>query len=116
MHIIDDDEPVRESLEALLMVSGFEVETYSSAEDYVGRADIGEGCIVLDINMPGMGGLALLRMLRGREPPLAVVVLTASQTPRLEEQVLELGANAFLAKPVRERALVDALRAALARR
>ena len=98
------------------MVSGFEVETYSSAEDYVARAEDSDGCIVLDINMPGMGGLDFLRMLGRRESPLCVVVLTASQTPRLEELVLELGASAFLAKPVREAALVEALRAALARR
>jgi two-component system response regulator FixJ len=112
VHIIDDDEAVRESLEALLMVSGFEVETYSSAEEYIARADDGDGCIVLDINMPGVGGLDLLRVLRSRKPALAVVVLTASQTPRLEEQVLELGASAFLTKPVREAALVESLRAA----
>ncbi|MFO1144242.1 MAG: response regulator [Amaricoccus sp.] len=116
VHIIDDDDAVRESLEALLMVSGFDVETYRSAEDFVARGDYGDGCIVLDINMPGMGGLDLLRMLRGRERQLAVVVLTASQTPRIEELVLELGASAFLAKPVREAALFEALRTALAGR
>jgi two-component system response regulator FixJ len=116
VHIIDDDEAVRESLEALLMVAGFEVETYSSAEDYMARAGGAHGCIVLDINMPGMGGFDLLRALRGRGAALAVVVLTASETPRLEEQVLELGAIAFLTKPVREAALVGALRAALASR
>ena len=87
-----------------------------SYEAYVYEAEDSDGCIVLDINMPGMGGLDFLRMLRRRESPLCVVVLTATQTPRLEELVLEFGASAFLAKPVREAALVEALRAALARR
>ena len=52
VHIIDDDGPVRESLEALLCVSGFEVETYGSAEDYLAHGGDVEGCIVLDIPPP----------------------------------------------------------------
>jgi two-component system response regulator FixJ len=112
VHIIDDDEAVRESLEAVLVVSGFDVETYGSAEDYLARGDGVDGCIVLDINMPGMGGLDLLRILAGRQRRIPVLVLTASREPRLEERAIELGASAFLIKPVREAALVAALRTA----
>ena len=115
VHIIDDDSAVRESLEALLVVSGFEVETYRSAEDYLARGDGMDGCIVLDINMPGMGGLDLLKLLAGREQRIPVLVLTASREPRLEERALELGASAFLTKPVREATLVAALRTAQVR-
>jgi FixJ family two-component response regulator len=115
VHIIDDDSAVRESLEALLVVSGFEVETYGSAEDYLARGDGADGCIVLDIHMPGMGGLDLLQILAGRERRVPVLVLTASREPRLEERALELGASAFLTKPVREATLVAALRTAQVR-
>ena len=115
MHIIDDDAAVRESLEALLVVSGFDVETYRSAEDYLARGDGMDGCIVLDINMPGMGGLDLLQLLAGREQRIPVLVLTASREPRLEERALEHGASAFLTKPVREATLVAALRTAQVR-
>ena len=69
VHIIDDDSAVRESLEALLVVSGFEVETYGSAEDYLARGDGMDGCIVLDIHMPGMGGLDLLQTPRRPRTP-----------------------------------------------
>ena len=112
VHVIDDDAAVRELLEALLVVSGFEVETYGSAEDYLARGDGMDGCIVLDIHMPGMGGLDLLQILAGRERRVPVLVLTASREPRLEERALELGASAFLTKPVREATLVEALRTA----
>jgi two-component system response regulator FixJ len=112
VHIIDDDAAVRESLEALLMVSGFEVAAYDSAEDYLARGDAVGGCIVLDLNMPGMGGLDLLAVFARREPLIPVVVLTASREARDAERAIELGARAFLNKPVREAALIDAILAA----
>lgn len=112
VHVIDDDTAVRESLEALLVVSGFEVETYGSAEDFLARSDGVDGCVVLDINMPGMGGLDLLRILHRRERRMPVLVLTASREPRLEERAREFGASAFLSKPVLEATLIAALRSA----
>jgi two-component system, LuxR family, response regulator FixJ len=112
VHIIDDDGAVRESLEALLVVSGFEVETYDSAEDYLARAHDGEGCIVLDVNMPGIGGLELLQILARRHRQVPVVVLTAIREPNLEERALQLGASEVLTKPVRRATLIEALHAA----
>lgn len=109
VHIIDDDAAVRESLEALLAVSGFEVETYASAEDYFARGGGAEGCILLDLNMPGMGGLDFLAVFAHRERRLPVVVLTASRESRDAERAIELGASAFLTKPVREAALIEAI-------
>jgi two-component system response regulator FixJ len=114
VHVIDDDEAVRESLEALLVVSGFEVATYSSAEEYLGRAEEPAGCLLLDVNMPGMSGLDLMQDLARRGRRLPVLVLTASREPRLRSRAFELGALAFLTKPVLEATLVEALRAAQA--
>jgi two-component system response regulator FixJ len=114
VHVIDDDEAVRESLEALLLVSGFEVATYRSAEEYLGRAEEPEGCILLDVNMPGMSGLDLMRDLARRGRRVPVLVLSASHEPRLRSRAFELGARAFLTKPVPEAALVSALHAAQA--
>lgn len=112
VHVIDDDEAVRESLEALLLVSGFEVATYRSAEDYLGRAEDGAGCLLLDVSMPGMSGLDLMRHLARRGRRVPVLVLTASREPRVRSRALALGARAFLTKPVPEAALVAALHAA----
>jgi two-component system response regulator FixJ len=110
VHVIDDDEAVRESLEALLVVSGFDVSIHASAEAYLDGDRAGE-CVLVDVHMPGMNGLELLQVLARREPPVPVLVLTASREPRLRERALELGARAFLTKPVPEATLLGALRA-----
>ena len=112
IHVIDDDEAVRESLEALLVVTGFDVKTYSCAEEYLAVSDPSDGCLLVDVHMPGMSGLDLLQYLSIREPGIPVLVLTASRETRLMEQALELGAAAFLTKPVPGATLVAALRAA----
>ena len=110
VHVIDDDAAVRESLEALLIVSGYAVETHGSAEDYLARSDVADGCVLLDIHMPGMNGLDLLRNLTRRGP---VLILTASWDERLRDRALELGAVAFLTKPVTQARLLAALREAM---
>jgi two-component system response regulator FixJ len=110
VHVIDDDEAVRESLEALLVVSGFDVTTHASAASYLDGEQAG-GCVLVDVHMPGMDGLELLRVLARDEPWTPVLLLTASHELRLREQALELGARAFLTKPVREVTLIGALRA-----
>ena len=113
MHVIDDDEAVRESLEALLVVSGFDVKTYGSRGRLSRAVRRFRRLHLLDIHMPGMGGLDLLQELVGsRTAGIPVLVLTASRETAPEERALELGASAFLTKPVREATLVEALRAA----
>jgi two-component system response regulator FixJ len=112
VHVIDDDEAVRESLEALLAVAGFDVVTHASAEAYLDGERPG-GCVLVDVHMPGMGGIALLQVLARREPRVPVLVLTASRETRVRERALELGARAFLTKPVPEATLLGALRAVL---
>jgi FixJ family two-component response regulator len=113
VHIIDDDAAVRESLEALLTVSGYSVETYGSAEAYLERSEVNDGCVLLDVHMPGMNGLDLLRELTRRRRRSPVLILTASRDERLRDHALELGAVAFLTKPVTQARLLAALREAI---
>jgi FixJ family two-component response regulator len=113
VHIIDDDAAVRESLEALLTVLGYSVETYGSAEDYLERSEVIDGCVLLDVHMPGMNGLDLLRELTRRRRRSPVLILTASRDERLRDHALELGAVAFLTKPVTQARLLAALREAI---
>ena len=115
VHVIDDDEPVRESLEALLLVAGHDVRTYASAEDFLARAPEDGGCLLVDVNMPGMSGLALLECLCRRERNAPVLVLTARRDEGLREQALGLGATGYLAKPVRGDELLRAIADATAR-
>jgi two-component system response regulator FixJ len=117
IHVVDDDEAVRESLEALLIVTGFDVRTYSSAEEYlaVSSAAVSNGCLLVDIHMPGMSGIELLQELASRNSQVPVLVLTASREDRVMEQALEFGAAAFLRKPISGGNLVEALLAARAK-
>jgi FixJ family two-component response regulator len=109
VHVIDDDEAVRESLEALLMASGFETETYRSAEDFLARAPSDRGCLLLDVNMPGMSGIDLLQHLADHGRPTPAVLLTANPDQRLRQRARQLGAAAFLSKPVTETDLLSAI-------
>jgi two-component system response regulator FixJ len=111
VHVIDDDEAVRDSLEALLGVAGFDVSVHGSAEGYL-DGDRARGCVLVDVHMPGMSGLDLLQEIAGHQRPVPVVVLTASRETRVRERALELGAIAVLTKPVPEATLLAALRAA----
>ncbi len=109
VHVIDDDEAVRESLEALLFAAGFEAETYDSAEDFLARAPGHHGCLLIDVNMPGMSGLDLLQHLADQGRRTAAVVLTASPDGRLRRRARQLGAAAFLTKPATEAELLNAI-------
>lgn len=112
IHVIDDDEAVRESLDALLSAFGFDAETYSSAEDFLSRASTNPGCLILDINMPGMNGLDLLEQLVDKGWQTPAIILTANPDERLRQRARELGAVAYLTKPVTEQDLLGAIEGA----
>ncbi len=109
VHVVDDDEAVRESLEALLFASGFGAETYSSAEDFLARASGQNGCLLIDVNLPGMSGLDLLQHLADQGRRTAAVVLTANPDGRLRQRARQLGAAAFLTKPATKTDLLHAI-------
>ena len=114
--IVDDDASLRRSLRNLLMSVGFPVETFESAEAFLeaaGRDSIGCGCVVLDVRMAGMSGLDLMRHLVAAGSRIPVVMLTAHADEETRRRSLEAGAVAFLEKPVRSAALLDAVRTAL---
>jgi two-component system response regulator FixJ len=112
--IVDDDESLRRSLRNLLGSVGLRVETFASAEDYL-QSHYREqtGCLVLDLRMPGMDGLELLRHLSGLGSRIPAVVLTAHGDDEARRRSLQAGAVAFLTKPFDGNALVDAVRTAL---
>jgi FixJ family two-component response regulator len=115
VYIVDDDASLRRSLSNLLASVGLRVETFESAEAFLQSADReAAGCLVLDVRMPGMSGLDLLRHLTATGSRVPVIMLTAHGDDETRRRSLEANASAFLEKPVRTAALLDAVRAALA--
>jgi two-component system, LuxR family, response regulator FixJ len=110
VHVIDDDEAVRDSMRALLESMGIEVSDYASARDFLVRLDDGPaGCVLLDLHMPGMTGLELLDLLRARGVRIPVVAISGRSDGALKERVLRAGARALLEKPVDEATLMHEL-------
>jgi FixJ family two-component response regulator len=108
--VVDDDASLRRSLRNLLSSVGFEVETFESAEAFL-ASDSREraACLVLDLRMPGMGGLDLLSHLAATGSRIPVIVLTAHGDDDARRRSLDAGAVAFLIKPFQSAALLDAI-------
>lgn len=115
--VVDDDDAVRDGLDALLAAHGFAVETFASAEQFLDRVPApATGCVVADVRMPGMSGLDLLRELGRRGAGMAVVIMTGHGDIPMAVAALKAGAVDFLEKPFDSDALVGAVREALKRR
>jgi two-component system, LuxR family, response regulator FixJ len=117
VHVIDDDEALRESLSFLLGTAHFEVRVYDSAVRFLeGLGQAEPGCIITDVRMPGMSGLDLLRQLAALGATFAVIVITGHGDVPLAVEAMKLGAIDFLEKPFDDNALIAAVRSALNRR
>lgn len=116
IHIVDDDPSIRSALARLLEAGGFAVQSYDSAERFVDAAPReARGCILLDLNMPGIDGLELQARLAHAGNLLPIVFLTGSGDFESSVRAIKAGAEDFLAKPVRGEALFDAIGRALQR-
>lgn len=111
--VVEDDESMRESLEALLDAAGMPAIGYESAEALLqGDATGFALCVISDVQLPAMSGLDLLTELRCRHADLPVIVITAHHGPGLQQDAMRRGASAYLAKPFEAQALLDAIRGA----
>jgi FixJ family two-component response regulator len=112
--VVDDDESVRESLPDLLQEFGFAVRAFSSAEEFLASDCVGQTrCLILDIAMPGMSGPDLQRELTRRRQEIPIVFITAHVDETVRPRVLALGVVECLFKPFTEKALREAVNAAL---
>lgn len=115
--VVDDDESVRESLPDLLKVSGFSVEAFSSAEEFLASDCLGKAkCLILDIAMPGMTGPDLQQELLHRGERIPIVFITGNGDKVICARLLKLGAVDCLFKPFSDMALLDAVNEALRRK
>ena len=112
--IVDDDASLRRSVRNLLRSVGFRVETFASAEEFLTSAQRETtGCLVLDLRMTGMSGLDLLWHLAAANVRVPAVILTAHGDEQIRQRCLGAGAVAFLDKPFRGDALLDAVQTVL---
>ena len=117
IHIVDDGASFQTSTGRLLRACGYAVETYASAEKLLKRLpDPGEpGCILLDINMPGVSGPGLQARLNGAALGLPIIFLTGHADIPTTVHVIKAGAEDLLTKPVAKEKLVQSIERALAR-
>jgi FixJ family two-component response regulator len=110
---VDDDEAIREALCDLLMVTGLECSTFDSAPAFLDNVQNHFDCLITDVRMPGMSGIDLLERMRAGGSDLPVIVLTSVIDSSARARALDLGAQAWLTKPVADDALLDQLKAAI---
>jgi two-component system, LuxR family, response regulator FixJ len=114
VHVIDDDPAVRQMLASALESASLASRLYASAEDFLDAFTPGRaGCIVLDLKMPGMGGLELLRRLHDMTIELPIVVISGHAEVPDAVQAMQLGAVDLLQKPFRIATLLELVRRAL---
>ncbi|HEY0112035.1 MAG TPA: response regulator FixJ [Allosphingosinicella sp.] len=116
VHVLDDDEAMRDSLAFLLDCAGLEARTYDSALAFLERINsLERGCIVTDIRMPRMSGLELVERLGALGITDPVIVITGHGDVPLAVQAMKAGVSDFIEKPFSDDQLLSAIRSALAR-
>ena len=114
--VVDDDPGIRDSLAMLLTSSGFKAKPYASAAAFLANETLdAAGCMVVDVQMPEMNGLALQQELAARRYRLPVIVMTGHGDIPIAVQAMKAGAVDFLEKPFDEAVLLDGVRRALER-
>jgi two-component system, LuxR family, response regulator FixJ len=114
VHIIDDDEGLRESLAFLLRSAALEVRSFDSAKAFLEvLPDAAPGCVITDVRMPDMSGIELLRRLKELKIGVPVIVITGHGDIALAVEAMKIGAADFFEKPFDDDLLVASVRAAL---
>ena len=100
VHIVDDDEAMRESLALLLETENLACRKYSSAEEFLhALGSASQGCLLLDLQMPGMTGLELFKILHTRKIPMPVIIMTGHGDIDMVAEAIKLGLYHFIEKP-----------------
>jgi two-component system, LuxR family, response regulator FixJ len=116
IHVIDDDEAMRQSLAFLLGTVGMEVQTYDSAVAFLEVAPtVKAGCVITDVRMPGLSGIELLRRLRELKLGIPVNFITGHGDVPLAVEAMKIGAVDFLEKPFDDEVLLASVRSAINR-
>jgi two-component system response regulator FixJ len=114
VHVIDDDEALRDSLTFLLRTARLDVQSYPSATAFLeALPEANLSCVITDVRMPGMSGIDLLRRLRERKISVPVIVITGHGDIPLAVEAMRIGAIDFLEKPFDDEVLIASVKTAL---
>jgi FixJ family two-component response regulator len=109
--IVDDEESIRRSLLRLFRLTDLDATAYESAQAFLDALPTARpDCVVLDLKMPGMSGIDLLKRLANFDNPPPVIVVTADSIDRSRDECLSLGSKCWLQKPVDSKTLIDSVR------
>ena len=100
VYIVDDDDAVRDSLDAYLTLKGMKVAVFGSAQELLGHGDVSPNIWILDVNMPSIDGFTLLQMLRERGHDEPAVLITGLGDPNIKARADRAGVAAFFDKPI----------------
>ena len=110
VHLVDDDAAIRRSVGFMLKTSGHRVESYESGDAFLkSSAKLDQGCILLDIRMPGIDGLEVQQALQDRGVSLPVIIMTGHGDVSLAVKAMKAGAVDFIEKPFEKQALLASL-------
>jgi len=114
--VVDDDSSIREAIAILVKLAGLRVETFGTAQEFLRskRPDL-PGCVVLDVELPGLSGLDLQRDLTAHGVKLPIIFITGYGDIPMSVRAMKAGALEFLTKPFRDQDLLDAIQQALER-
>ena len=116
VHIVDDEEAVRNSLAFLLSGAGFAVRVHESATEFLALApQISNGCLITDLRMPDMDGVELLRRLRSADAMLPAIVITGHGDVQMAVEAMKSGAIDFIEKPFSDDVLIESIARAAGR-
>jgi FixJ family two-component response regulator len=112
--VVDDDAAICEAVQSLLRSMGFRAATFATAQDFLQSGRLPEAaCLIVDMRMPRMSGLALQQRLTTAQCPIPIIFITAHGDAETRARALRAGAVAFLDKPFSDEALLRAVQAAL---
>ena len=115
--VVDDDPSVVEGVVSLMESVGYAAAGFRSAEDFLTSSQQGRtACLILDVRMPGMGGIELQRRLLAAADSTPIIFITAHGEEGVSAEALRQGAVAFLRKPFSQESLLGAVQSALAQR
>jgi len=108
VYIVDDDQAIRRAMDFLMRSVGLDYEIFHSADDFLAKyTDEFAGCLVLDIRMPGLGGLELQQKLLELDSSLPIIFVTGHGDVPMAVEAMQKGAFDFIQKPFRDQELLD---------